>query len=237
MDKKLNIKRRKRIGNLLHIERNRNNKSQEYIAQKLDVRQDQISKIESGMRRIDIAVLIAYCEALGYTLTQFAAKIETYLHAHKLIRTQPNMKYQRGLCTMEIIRVDVSWCDNCYKASYGENIPWTLDFTAMTFPELQKEALACLASHVKRLYADGKDVPEWLSNGEYEFQYKFLDARSLLTAYGQSLTLVAISRASGINQSLLSLYAHGKKKARPHQVERIANAINKIGIELMSLVP
>lgn len=87
------------------------------------------------------------------------------------------------------------------------------------------------------MIADGVDVPDWLRDKVYKFEYKFMDARSLLTAYSQYLSLATISHVSGISQSQLSLYANGKKKARPHQVERIANAINKIGKELMALVP
>ena len=64
-----------------------------------------------------------------------------------------------------------------------------------------------------------------------------MDARSLLNAYGQYLSFAAISRVSGIAQSLLSLYANGKKEPSAHQLERIVDAINKIGKELMAVVP
>ena len=237
MDRKLNKKRRKLIGELLHLERKRKDILQESIAQVLDIRQDQISKIESGKRRIDVVELMVYCEALGLSPTQFAAKIETYLHGRYALHTCPNMKYQKGLCAMEKVRVDVSWSDENYSASFGENIPFAVKFTANTFPELPEEALESLDSQIKRKVAGGDKIPQWLRDGQYVFLYKFMDARSLLTAYGQYLSLAAISRASGINQNLLSLYANGKKKACPHQVERIAYAINKIGKELMKVVP
>lgn len=236
MNRKLNKKRRELIGELLHIERKRKKISQEIIAQDLNVRQDQISKIESGKRKIDVVELMVYCEKLGLSPTQIAAKIETYLHGRYALHTRPNMKFQKGLCTMEKVRVDVSWHEKIFSASYGENIPFTVEFAADTFPELQEEALECLDSQIKRKVAGGEKVPQWLRDGQYEFQYKFMDASSLLTAYGQYLSLAAISRASGINQNLLSLYVNGKKKARPHQVERIADAINKIGQELIKVV-
>ena len=233
MDRILNKRRRKYIGNLLHVERTRQKISQEEIAQRLDIRQDQVSKMESGDRRIDVVELLIYCEELGLSPTQIAAKIESYLFGMGLIHKRPNMKYQRGLRAIETVRVDVSWHENSFKASYGENVPWTLDLEAGTFPELQEKARKCLVSHVKTEEEKGTDMSQWLSDGQYEFQYKFKDARSLLTAYVPYLTLAAISRASGIDQSLLSLYANGKKKPRPHQLERIADAINRIGKEFM----
>ena len=237
MDRSLNRKQRELIGDLLHLERKHKSISQEEIAQILDVRQDQISKIESGKRRIDIVELMVYCDELGLRPTLFAAKIERYLHGLGVIHKRPNMKYQQGLRTMERIRVDISWHENHYSAIFGENVPDAVPFTAESFLELQEEAKKSIASYIKRKDYDGENVQEWIRDGQYEFKYKFLDARSLLTAYKQHLSLAAISRVSGINQNLLSLYANGKKKASSHQVERIADAINRIGEELMAVVP
>lgn len=138
---------------------------------------------------------------------------------------------------MEKIRVDVSWCENNFSASLGKNVPGAVAFTADTFVELQKEARESLEFHVEGMVEDGDEVPEWLVSKEYEFEYKFLDATSLLKAYGPYLSLAAISRASGINQHQLSHYANGLKKARSHQRERIVDGIHKIGKELMAVVP
>ena len=138
---------------------------------------------------------------------------------------------------MEKIRVDVSWCENNFSASLGENVPGAVAFTADTFVELQKEARESLEFHVEGMVEDGDEVPGWLVNKEYECEYKFLDATSLLKAYSPYLSLAAISRASGINQHQLSHYANGLKKARSHQRERIVDGIHKIGKELMAVVP
>ncbi len=138
--------------------------------------------------------------------------------------------------TMEKIRVDVSWCENNFSASLGDNVPGAVVFTADTFVDLQKEAQESLDFHVEGMIDDGDEVPQWLVNKEYEFEYKFLDATSLLRAYGPYLSLAAISRASGINQHQLSHYANGLKKARATQRERIVDGIHKIGKELMAVV-
>ena len=41
---------------------------------------------------------------------------------------------------------------------------WMLDF-------LQKEAKESLEFHIEGLMEKGEDVPEWLKNGDYEFEY------------------------------------------------------------------
>ena len=137
---------------------------------------------------------------------------------------------------MEKIRVDVSWCEKNFSASLGENVPGAVVFTADTFAELQKEAKESLEFHIEGMVADGDEVPQWLVDGDYEFEYRFLDATSLLRAYEPYLSLAAISRASGINQHQLSHYANGIKRPRAQQRERIVKGIHKIGKELLALV-
>lgn len=146
------------------------------------------------------------------------------------------MKTLKTRMNMEKVRVDVSWCGSNFSASLGENVPGSVVFTADTFAELQKEARESLEFHVDGMVDDGDDVPQWLADGSYEFEYKFLDAVALLKAYEPYLSLAAISRASGINQHQLSHYVNGIKKPRPQQHERIVEGIHKIGKELLAVV-
>lgn len=212
MKKKLYIERRKQIGRLLKHERKCRKLEQEDVARLLGVRQELISKIEAGTRRIDILELIDYVEVLGFSITEFAWKIETYLSALSLI--PPPKRNILG----KKIRVDVSWCDNKFIASLGDVLPGTYSFIADTFVDLQI------------------DINKGFANIDYEFEYKFLDAASLLNAYSPYISLAAISRVSGINQTQLSQYANGLKKARPNQIKRIMEAIHKMGRELAAAV-
>ena len=230
MRKELYNKRRKQIGILLQHERKCQKLEQEDIARALGVRQELISKIEAGTRRIDILELIDYCETLNLSLTEFAWKIETYLSALSLLPLP-----KRNILG-ENIGVEVSWRDNKFLALLGENLPKTIEFTADTFVELQIEIEDGFDSCIKGMMADGNNVPRWLVYKEYSFKYKFLDATSLLKAYSPYISLAVISRFSGINQNLLSQYANGLKKARPNQVKRIMEAIRKIGKELSAVV-
>lgn len=137
---------------------------------------------------------------------------------------------------MEKIRVDVAWCKKNFSASLGENVPGAVVFTADTFGELQREAKESLDFHVEGMLADGDEVPRWLVEGDYEFEYNCIDVITLLHAYEPYLTLAAISRASGINQHQLSHYANGLKHPRQQQRRRIVEGIRKIGHELLAVV-
>lgn len=72
---------------------------------------------------------------------------------------------------MEKIIVDVAWCDRNYGGSFGSNVPGAVVLTATTLEALQKEAKESLEFHVEGLMENGEDVPEWLKNGDYEFEY------------------------------------------------------------------
>lgn len=137
---------------------------------------------------------------------------------------------------METIRVDVQWCDKNFGASLSENVPGAVVLTAKTYEELMREVPETLRFHVEGMIDDGDDVPQWLVNGEYEFQYNLLDVVTVLRACEPYISLAAISRATGINQHLLSHYANGLKHPRPKQRQRIVDGIHKIGNELLAIV-
>lgn len=75
---------------------------------------------------------------------------------------------------MEKIIVDVAWCDRNYGGSLGSNVPGAVVLTAPILEALQKEAKESLELHVEGLMENGEDVPEWLKNGDYEFEYNII---------------------------------------------------------------
>ena len=75
---------------------------------------------------------------------------------------------------MEKVIVDVAWCDRNYGGSLGSNVPGAVVFTAPNFDALQKEAKDSLEFHIEGLMENGEDVPEWLKNGDYEFEYNII---------------------------------------------------------------
>ena len=137
---------------------------------------------------------------------------------------------------MERIRVEVQWCDKNFGASLGDNVPGAVVLTAKTYDELLREVPEALRFHVEGMVEDGDDVPQWLIEGDYEFDYHLADVATLLRAYEPYYTLSALSHATGINQHLLSHYANGLKNPRPQQRQRIVEGMHKIGRELLSVV-
>lgn len=137
---------------------------------------------------------------------------------------------------MEKIRVDVQWCEKNFGASFGENVPGAVVFTAESFEALQKAAKETLDFHIEGMLEDGDEVPQWLVDGDYEFEYNYLDVATLLRACGDYASLAAISKASGINQNQLSHYANGLKTPRPKQRKRIVDGIHHIGARLMAIL-
>lgn len=136
---------------------------------------------------------------------------------------------------MEQIKVFIEWCDHNFGATFGDNVPGAVVLTAKTYDVLMKEIPETLQFHVEGMVADGDEVPEWLRNGEYEFDYE-LDTAALIRSCEQYASLAAISHASGVNERLLSHYANGIKKPRPQQRERIVEGLHEIGRKLIAVV-
>lgn len=137
---------------------------------------------------------------------------------------------------MEKIRVDVQWCKNNFGAAMGENVPGAVVFTADTIEQLKKEAKGTLKFHIEGMLEDGDEVPQWLIDGDYEFEWNYVDTATLLRAVEPYVSIASISRASGINQHQLSHYANRLKTPRQQQRQRIIDGIHKIGRELIAIV-
>ena len=99
-----------------------------------------------------------------------------------------------------------------------------------------KVAEETLRLHVEDLIEDGDEVPQWLRDGDYELEYNYVDVVTVLRACESYASLAAISRATRINQNLLSHYASGLKRPRPQQRKRIVDGIHHIGERLMAVV-
>ena len=136
---------------------------------------------------------------------------------------------------MEKIRVDIQWCDHNFGATFGDTDPGAIVITAKTYDELMKEIPETLRFHVEGMLEDGDEVPDWLRNGDYEFEYH-LDTAALIRSCEPYASLAAISRASGINERQLSHYANGIKKPRPQQRKRIVDGLHEIGRKLIAVV-
>lgn len=82
--------------------------------------------------------------------------------------------------------------------------------------------------------ADGDPFPEELTAPDLQLSYRF-DVQSLLEHYQNIFSYAALQHITGVNQRQLWHYAAGRSKPRPKQAEKIVNALNRLGKELVSL--
>jgi hypothetical protein len=125
---------------------------------------------------------------------------------------------------MEKIIVEIGWCNRNFGVTFSANVPGAIVVTAKTYDELLKEIPETLKFHVEGMVADG----------DYEISYH-LDAAALIHSCERYASLAAISRASGVNERLLSHYANGIKTPRAKQRMRIVEGIHKIGRTLLNI--
>jgi len=78
---------------------------------------------------------------------------------------------------------------------------------------------------------DGDNLPEWITENDYEFEY-VTEVSALLHSLDGILTRSAIARVSGINERQIGHYASGHRTPRSQQREKIINGIHKISKEL-----
>lgn len=71
---------------LLTEKRKNANITQVQMAEGLDTTQSVVSKLERGERRLDVVQLLAFCQLLGITMTQFIEEFERRLSGKKAKR-------------------------------------------------------------------------------------------------------------------------------------------------------
>lgn len=106
--------------------------------------------------------------------------------------------------------------------------------TNKTFDGVKRDFEESLRWHIDSMVEDGEEVPEWLANGQYDIEYT-LSSAALLRQAENYTTMAAISRATGINQKLLSNYANAVKVPRPAQRQRIVDGLHAIGRQFLSV--
>jgi predicted RNase H-like HicB family nuclease len=131
---------------------------------------------------------------------------------------------------MKKVIVEIGHTGDNYCASSDEVLGCVA--TAHTLESIKKEYAEALDFHLQGMEEDGDKLP--FERGKYELVYK-LTAEALLQAYKETVPFSALSKATGINQRLLSHYANGVRKPRPQQREKIIQGFHNIGKELCNV--
>ena len=130
----------------------------------------------------------------------------------------------------EKVIVKVELTDNNY-ASYIEILPGCVA-TGKTFDEMKKNMQDAVIFHLEGSREDGDEINPAFDNDNYELVFKF-NTQSLLQHYKGIFTNTALRRLTGINERQLQRYASGESEPRPEQSQKIADALHKLGNELL----
>jgi len=99
--------------------------------------------------------------------------------------------------------------------------------------EVKKSISEAITFHLEGMKEDGLDLPNNFVE-QYTLQYSF-DVETFLQHYNKIFSRRALSRLTGINESLLSQYAAGLKHPRPAQAKRIEKGLHELANELLQI--
>lgn len=134
----------------------------------------------------------------------------------------------------KILNIQVGWSGKNYCCGLSDGIGGVVAVTAPTLPKLKKDFEESLRLHIAGCVADGDTLPDYIASGDYELDYR-LDTAAMLRQAERFTTMAAISRATGINQKLLSHYANALKNPRPAQRQRIVDGLHQIGRQFLAV--
>ena len=100
---------------------------------------------------------------------------------------------------MVTIKVNIGWANNNYCASVDEQIPGAIVVTDKDFDGIKKAIAEAVAFHVKGMQADGEEMPQWLIDEDYQFEWE-LETSAVMRKCKKYTSIAAISRATDINE-------------------------------------
>lgn len=133
-----------------------------------------------------------------------------------------------------ILKVHVGWSGKNFCCGLSEGIGGVVVVTAKTLSKMKEDFEESLRLHIEGCIADGDTLPDYIADGQYEIVYE-LDTAAMLRDAECFTTMAAISRATGINQKLLSHYANSLKQPRPAQRQRIVDGLHAIGRQFLAI--
>lgn len=134
---------------------------------------------------------------------------------------------------MQKLVINTSKTPEGFSASCDLIPGWVVAYTG-DFDGFEDYVRESIDFYVSCAQADGEPVPDILTAPDLELSYKF-DIQSLLEHYQNIFSFAALQYITGVNQRQLWHYAAGRSKPRPKQAQKIVNALNRLGKELVSL--
>jgi len=130
---------------------------------------------------------------------------------------------------MKKIKVFIELSSYGYSA-YMDDTP--LDYSCLGEGRTVEETIAdfkAAYSEMRDLY---KSIGKTFEEVEYEFYY---DTASFLEAYGKTFSLAGLEIITGVNQTQLGHYLHGRHKPTRKTIDKIQKGVEKFAQELTAL--
>ena len=105
--------------------------------------------------------------------------------------------------------------------------------TAATIDEIKTNIAEAINFHLEGMAEDKLPGPAQFKK-QYSLLYSF-DVETFLNYYNHIFTRRALSKLTGINESLLSQYASGLKHPRPAQSKKIEVGLHQLANELLQI--
>jgi len=132
---------------------------------------------------------------------------------------------------MEKVQVIIEKSSTGY-AAYVPEMPGCIS-TGATPHEVRENIFDAIIFHLEGLKEDRIEIPDIFPETlSLQFSY---DVESFLNYYDQVFTRRALSRLTGINESLLSQYASGLKHPRKAQAKKIEKGLHQLANELLQI--
>jgi len=132
---------------------------------------------------------------------------------------------------METVIVKIERSITGYSA-YLPELPGCVS-TASTIDEIKASIAEAINFHLEGMAEDQLPIPAKFKK-QYSLQYSF-DVETFLNYYNHIFTRRALSKLTGINESLLSQYASGLKHTRPVQSKKIEAGLHQLANELLQI--
>ncbi len=132
---------------------------------------------------------------------------------------------------MSKIQVIIEKSETGYSA-YVPELPGCVS-TGSNVEEIKRYIGEAISFQLEGMQEDGLPIPQALT-GKYSLQFTF-DVETFLKYYDKIFSRRALSRLTGINESLLSQYASGLKHPRPAQAKRIEKGLHRLANELLQI--
>ncbi len=135
---------------------------------------------------------------------------------------------------MEKINVTIDWTETNFSATTAD-INGAVIVTNKEFDKLLREFKDAFDFHIEGSIEDGDELPQWVVEGDYEFEYLYTTA-ALLHKYDGILSRAGIARITGINEKQIGHYASGHRTPRPGTRKKIVDAMHELGNDFISVV-